>query len=295
MTYLSSRKSATWRRKRKLFTWAFIVGVVVVFIFLRFNVFSPISSFFHRLVVPIWKIENSVKDKFASYQFLIRSKKSLLEENELLQERLEEYRIDLLYKNILFDENQKLKEIFGRAEGEFILSDLSRVESREVEGLVLGVILSKPNRSPYDTLVIDVGKNRPAQTDENRGGGIKEGDLVFAEGNILIGQIEEVFRKSSKVSLFSTPGEKLDVVISGSDMYTTLTGRGGGNFEMTLPRDIEIEENTAVLFPSINSYLVARVEKINYDPRDPFQKILLISPVNIQHLKFVQVKTGSRF
>ena len=271
MTYLSHRKSIRWQRKRKLFIGAFIAGLVIVSIFLRFNIFSPISSFFHRLAVPIWKIENSVKDTFSSRQFLVQSKKSLFDENKLLQKRLEEYRVDVLYKKILFDENQKLKEILGR------VPEITSGENGQE--FILGVILAKPNRSPYDTLVIDLGKNAD----------IKVGDNVFAQGSILIGRVEEVFKTSSKIKLFSTAGEKLDVVLSEQNIHTTLTGRGGGNFEMTLPRDVEIKEGADVIFPSINSYLVALVKKINYDPRDPFQKILLISPVNIQHLKFVEV------
>ena len=286
-----------------------MVILIVVFSIFRFNIFNPISSFFHKIAFPIWKIENSIKNKFTSLQFLVQSKQSLLEENELLKERLEGYRVDLLYKDVLSDENQKLKEIFQRS------TDI--VSAKNGEEFILGVILSKPNSSPYDTLIIDLGKNLSARTDKDQGGGIKKGDLVFAEGNVLIGQIEEVFKKSSKIKLFSTPGEKLDIVMpartplsvagestrpddhrsdggSESDIYTTLTGRGGGNFEMTLPRDVEIEEGMKALFPSINPYLVAIVGKINYDPRDPFQEILLLSPVNVQHLKFVQVKIGSR-
>ena len=75
----------------------------------------------------------------------------------------------------------------------------------------------------------------------------------------------------------------------GENLFVNLIGRGGGNFEIDIPRGINIKYGTEVIIPSLNSYLVAITEKIISDLRDPFQKILLKSPVNIQHLKFVQV------
>ena len=69
-----------------------------------------------------------------------------------------------------------------------------------------------------------------------------------------------------------------------------VVGRGGGNFEMTLPRDFDLPEGTALTLPGINSYLLARVVTVISDPRDSYKKALLVSPVNIQELKFVQIE-----
>ena len=46
--------------------------------------------------------------------------------------------------------------------------------------MILSAILSKPNQSPYDTLIIDVGTQE----------GLKTGDTVFALGNVPIGRID---------------------------------------------------------------------------------------------------------
>ena len=69
-----------------------------------------------------------------------------------------------------------------------------------------------------------------------------------------------------------------------------LVGRGGGNFEMVLPRDFTLTKDDKVVLPGISSYVVASVESTISDPRDPFMKALLVSPVNIQDLKFVEVE-----
>lgn len=141
-------------------------------------------------------------------------------------------------------------------------------------------ILSKPNKSPYDTLVIDAGEN------EN----IEVGNLVFALGNIPIGKVAEVYGDTAKVTLFSSAREKTEVVLSGQNAFVEIIGRGGGNFEMTLPRDFIVEAGREVVLPGINPYVVARVVTIISDPRDAFSKALLVSPVNIFELKFVEVR-----
>ena len=146
--------------------------------------------------------------------------------------------------------------------------------------MVLATILSKPSESVYNTLVIDVGLNQD----------IKIGSIVFALGNVPIGYVAEVFSNSSKVILFSNPGEKTDVVISGKDIFMQIVGRGGNNFEMILPKDFVIENGTEVDLPGINHYILGYVQTIISDPRDSFQKALLASPINTQELKFVEVQ-----
>jgi hypothetical protein len=146
--------------------------------------------------------------------------------------------------------------------------------------MILGVVLAKPNQSIYDTLLIDIGINH----------GVKVGDKVFASGNIPIGTIREVYPSSAKVVLFSNSGEVTSVIVSGKNVSMELVGRGGGNFEMTMPRDFTLLKGDQVVLPSINNHVVAIVETIISDSRDAFQKAILVSPVNFQQLKFVQVE-----
>jgi len=69
-----------------------------------------------------------------------------------------------------------------------------------------------------------------------------------------------------------------------------LVGRGGGNFEMTMPKNFILQKGDQVVLPGPYPYVLAIVEKIISDPRDLFTKALLVSPVNIQELKFVEVE-----
>ena len=59
---------------------------------------------------------------------------------------------------------------------------------------------------------------------------------------------------------------------------------------MILPRDITLQKGDLVTIPGINPYTLAVVETVISDPRDPFTKALLSSPVNVQELKFVEVE-----
>ena len=226
-----------------------------------------LSYLSHAVFRPVWAGGNKLWGQFSALQIYFNSKGNLLEENEALKRKLDIQNALLAGYDVFLDENNNLKNILGR--------------KQDGMNLVLAGILSKPNQSPYDILVIDAGEKE----------GLGKGNLVFAEGNIPIGRITEVFPGTSKVTLFSTSKEKTEVVISGRDVFMQVTGRGGGNFEMILPRDFKIEIGTEVVLPGISSYVVARVETIISDPRDAFAKALLVSPVNIFELKFVQVRT----
>jgi hypothetical protein len=101
------------------------------------------------------------------------------------------------------------------------------------------------------------------------------------------------------VILFSSPGETTEAVIEnnpapsssqGGNVFTELTGRGGGNFEMILPIDLTVQKGNQVDLPGTNPYLLAIIETVISDPRDPSIKALLQSPVNVQELKFVEVE-----
>jgi cell shape-determining protein MreC len=262
MSYLQDRKQ---KRKR-----TFLIVTFVLFLFVLFYFRSPISSGFsyvaHSIFKPVLKGGNSIGSKFSSMTAYFITKASLEQENESLELRLREQEALLSNYNTVLSENNSLKETLGRM--------------GERRDLVVGAILSKPNRSPYDTLIIDIGENQNIET----------GDLVFALGNVPVGRIGEVYRSTSKVVLFSTSKEKTEVIISGQNAFAEIVGRGGGNFEMTLPRDFVVGEGVEVVLPGITPYIVAKVKTVISDPRDSFSKALLVSPVNIFELKFVEVR-----
>lgn len=251
-------------------------AVLLILFYFRIGIFSGLTSFSHTVFRPVFIFGSNVGEKFGNFSSYFISKNYLHRENENLKSKLNESEARMSNYNSLLEENLGLKEILGR-----------KVE----QVMVLSAILSKPNQSLYDTLIIDAGLKQ----------NLKVGDVVFALGNVPIGTIAETYSNSSKVVLFSNSREKTQGIISGKgdsnsesadgNIFVEIVGRGGGNFEMVVPLDFTLTKGYQVVLPGINPYVVGVVETVISDPRDPFIKAILVSPVNIQELKFVQVET----
>ncbi len=243
-----------------------VILIVFILIYFHAGIFRGFSYVANAIFKPVISVGGEVKGGFSNIILVFQSKKSLQADNENLKAQLDESLAQIANYNSIVDENNKLKEILGR------IGDKKQ--------MIVAGILAKPNQSLYGTLLIDAGTNQ----------GVILNAKVFALGNVPIGRIAEVFPNSAKVVLFSSPGEKTDVVVSGKDIFLQAIGRGGGNFELVLPRDMVIENGTEVNLPGLTPYILGTVVTIISDPRDSFQKALLVSPVNIQELKFVEIE-----
>ncbi|MCC6198765.1 hypothetical protein IT401_00935 [Candidatus Nomurabacteria bacterium] len=168
-------------------------------------------------------------------------------------------------QSLLQEENDALKAELGR--GQAPHGTLARV-------------LTMPSRSFYDTLLIDAGEAE----------GITEGQSVFAFDAVAIGTISSVETHRATVQLFSAPGRETTGNAEGSDVAITLIGRGGGEYEVRMPRDLPFAIGESVSLQSVHMATLATIEKIITDPRDPFQRLLAKVPVNLNALKFVVVR-----
>ncbi len=258
MTYRQDK-----RYKKTYYTVVVVILLVILFFMFRAGKLTGLANMFARAVTPIWKTELAFTDVFLKEVFT--SKKDLIGQNEMLKNKLQESQIELMQASLLEKENEALKEIFLRSTG---------------ENNVVATILSKPNHSPYGTLVIDIGSKD----------GVKAEDLVFALGNVVIGEIESVDTYSSKVILYSSPGYISQVTLGTTGRYFNAKGRGAGDFEIAFPRELPVEVGEIFLYPSINNYIVGIVENVLFDPRDSYKKVLFRSAANIQELKWVTVR-----
>jgi cell shape-determining protein MreC len=261
MSYLLDKKI----KQKKIVRIAAGVAALLFLFFFREAVFNGLSGVSQGVLHPVLVLGRGIGEKFGNLGSYFVSKNSLYRQNQDLQSKLNSDEARMMNYDSVVADNLNLKEVLGR--------------KNEKTPMTLAAILSKPNQSPYDTLIIDAGQ-------EN---GIKTGSTVFALGNIPIGRIVETYPNSAKVVLFSNAGEKTTVNISGKNLSAELLGRGGGNFEMIMPKDFTLQAGDQIVLPGINSFVVAITETIISDPRDPFTKALLSSPVNVQALKFVQV------
>ncbi len=242
--------------------------LLFILIYFRSVIFSGLAYGSHFVFRPILVLENNLEEQWIIISSFFKSKKSIFMENENLKSELNEISARISNYNSVLEENTQIKEILGR--------------KNEKTVMILAAILGKSNQNLYDTVIIDVGVKQK----------IKVGDTVFALGNVPIGRIAEAYADSSKVILFSSGGEKTEAMIASKNVFMPIVGRGGGNFEMILPRDFSVEKGNQVVLPGLTPYVLAIVQTIISDPRDALQKALLVSPVNIQELKFVEIKTN---
>ena len=252
--------------ERKKIIMRNVIGFGLFFILSIVGILSlsgRLSNFVGR---PIWRVEKFVTDGLYNINFLFRTKASISNENHNLIEEISRIRLSMIDYQIIKRQNDELKELLGRLPTN--------------NNFILGNILTKPNHSPYDTIIIDVGRDME----------IQEGNMVFAGNNVPVGRIGKVYEKTSLVTLYSNPGQKTEGFIDGTNASVELVGRGGGNFEMIIPVELAVENGTKVFLPGNSLEIMALVDEIVSAPTDPFKKVILSSPVNIQNLKWVQVK-----
>ncbi len=153
---------------------------------------------------------------------------------------------------------------------------LNRVDSKNY---TLAYILKKPPFTAYDSFILDIGRDK----------GIEVDNKVYTAGNILIGEIVEVLNTTSKVKLFSSYGTKYDVLIGEGEIQSTAIGRGGGSFEIIIPRDIKVNKGDKILIPNISNTVFGIVNEIIINPSRSFSTVIFSQSINIYEQKWVLV------
>lgn len=166
---------------------------------------------------------------------------------------------------LLTNENKTLKEILGRS---------------DTQKGILAHVITPPNRSIYDTMLVDAGAREH----------VVEGSIVYGLGNIALGKVVTVYEHSALVSLFSTSGVQTPGSVVGSGISFTLTGRGAGEYEVRMPRDIHFAAGDVIALQSTHAKILAVVESVQADSRDPFSTIRAKAPLNLQALPWVIIK-----
>lgn len=278
MSYLLDKKV---QRKRNSQIALGVIILAILFYF-RIGLWNKFSNISEMIFHPILVLGHGIENKFQSVGAYFISKNYLYNQNQKLQSEVSFDDTRMANYNSIVSDDASLKETLGRKDPKTTM--------------IVATILSLPNQSPYDTLLIDAGTSN----------GVVAGSTVFALGNVPIGRISDVYQNSAKVILFSNPGETTQAIISypnttstGSTSSATsvndnnivsVVGRGGGNFEIVIPKGVTLQVGEQAVLPGINSYVLGIVQKVISDPRNAFTKVLLTSPINMEEQKFVEVE-----
>lgn len=261
MSYLQNKKE----RNKKLYI---VVGVLVIgllVLFYRKPVFSGLARGTQYIFAPVFSGVSNVGSGFDSWREKSRTKKYLVSENTRLTDEVTQ--LTITAQSV----DEKQREIDGLRE---LLGRISRPQE-----VILADVIVRPGMSLYDTIIVNAGENLHIQA----------GSVVKAHGIVPIGYISDVYKNSSRVTLYSAPGVQTDGIVEVNNLWTTLVGRGGGGFEINLPQSVVFTEGMRVIAPGDLQELLATAEEIISDPRDPGQTILLSSPVNIHELTQVTI------
>ena len=240
----------------------FVIAILLVIILGILLKFSFMSSIVQTVGRPLWKSESVGANIVEEIHGYFSSKASLIAENNSLKNQLNDLSIKAAVNDTLSTENESLKELLGRT---------------NKKSLLLATIIDRPSQSPYDTLIVDVGSNNMVVT----------GQTVLAENNIPIGTVTDLYSDSSRVTLYSSSGQKLSVLVGKNNVKADAIGQGGGNFIIKIPRGVPIQEGDQIIAPSISTSLYGTVSHIDLAPNDSFQTIYFNSPVNLNQLRFV--------
>jgi cell shape-determining protein MreC len=240
-----------------------ILIVVVIMNFLFPNLMSPVM---HVVGVPVMYTNQFLTYSFGDAFTLLHSKQNLIQKNRELREKLELFNAVEVEKASLLAENMSLRNVVDN--------------KKATPGTILAQIISKPGFSPYDTVVLDVGEKE----------GVKPGDLLLADQAVILGEIATVYAHSANALLYSSAEHKTDVFIGSTTLETTATGKGGGNFEIRLPRNADIKEGDIVTFAKSPNKVFGKVTAINVASADTFERILFRSAVDVSKLRFVTIE-----
>jgi|SRR3990167_8270451 len=264
MSYRRSSNKRTFAEKIGIAT----LGILFFLLFFMYgdNSVTGLRGKFVHAVAPLWELGDALFGKDMSVGAYLSSKKELEDENRKLTERIRDLELIAISSKKLREENESLKEELGR-------------DARENN--ILATVLARPSYLPFDTLIIDVG------SDEE----VRLGALVIAKDDIALGKVIEVFPHESRVLLYSSAGQKANVIIGEEHISAEALGLGGGNFKIMLPRDVTIAKNALIIIPALNGKVLGAVGAIIANPSDALQEILFKTPLNVQEIEWVYVET----
>lgn len=250
MSYRYDKKQKNKKRK-----------IIMFSIFILVLVFTPLLNGLYTLLEsPIQQAYNNAEKGKKHLGLLLDtarfSKTNLVEHNRLLQEQVQKLSIE--NERIHFLEKQVLN----------ISGDHSLTYAHIIDRSFL----------QQSIITLDKGSRD----------GVETGDLIFV-ADVLIGEVQEVFDITSRVMLYTNREMMQSAILFPRDLSITLQGYGGLDYYFEIDRLVEVQEGDIVYSESYPGYIMAIVRNVDFDPREPFKKVLLSPAMNINNVTDVQI------
>lgn len=255
--------------KAKIIT---VISVSIILFSCLYFFPKSLRSFFTTISEPLWSIGDSMSSGTGSLLGFFSSKGALLSEISGDKDQISALKVKEMDYDAVLKENQDLK-----AEQNRLPTDKA---GKSFSDRILSRVLSKPPQSPYDTFIIDVGQSE----------GSVVGSNVYISDTILIGTVTSVTAHSSIIELFSKGDKKNQFELSRTGSSYELSGRGGGNFVVEVPKDADILWGDVFTSPHLSTSVIGSVYYIETNVQSSFKKIYIRIPTNIFQTKWVYVE-----
>jgi len=249
-----------------LFTVTTITGLLVVLFFSGY------------LAVALGLIQRpliSTGTWFSGITDSLRSRSSLISENELLQNQIESLAVYEAELETLRAENENLKLQLGYISEQSWQHTTAHVTTRSV--------------GPTESLItIDQGEEQ----------GIVIGNPVIAADGILIGKISSVSNNTSVVQLLNDRSSKTaSTILNSSRTLGLVEGTGGTLLDFRyIPQNVELAENDLVVTSGLENgvpsgLVIGMINNIETDPNEPFQTAVIEPIIDYRVYTMVTVIT----
>jgi cell shape-determining protein MreC len=243
---------------------ALFLGVTMAVIVTLLVMTGIFSRGFYGMMVALSGSKEGAGQAATSFSSLFSSKAGLEEENTTLKQELAVKDTALADRAILIKENADLKAAVQ------FKADTRNTSAR---------VLSKPPFTPFDVVVVDAGEAQ----------GIKQGDRVMI-GQTYLGTVTLVSANSSQITLLSSASYQQDAFIGEEALPIILHGKGGGNFETSLPQGSPVKEGDLVFTYYLQTpYYIGSVSKLITNEDNTLMSILITLPVNLYSLTYVEI------
>lgn len=167
------------------------------------------------------------------------------------------------------------------AELEAMAADLTRLLGERTDPIpgIVAAVMARPPVAPYDTLVIDQGKEA----------GVSKGDLVSGPGGTPIGEVTSVDQFSGRVTLYSTRGSVQSGWAGEARVPVELSGLGSGAYDAVAARGSGLVAGDTVYLVQRGALPIGTVIAVDEDPSAPKATLYVRPYVNPFSLTWVTV------
>lgn len=220
--------------------------------------------FIITLIKPLWQGENAIARGLGNLGDFFRSKDALIQENQLLRDKLVNYEALQVSLRTMEASRDDLLSRFGRSPS---------------TSTVAAGVLSSPPRTPYDLLIVDAGEDQ----------GVTLGDKVSLPEGGALGFVSEALANTAWVTLYTSSGVETEAILERGNVPVTLRGLGGGSLEFFLPRGLVAVRGDKLLLPGVRAELVGVVEEVDLEPTDSQMRVIGRGVRNIGSIRFVAI------